>query len=76
MKDADYFWAALFATGTAVEAWALLNKRDELTLSRSARRALRCHTPLGRAASFAIIGAGSSWLAHHFATIPLPPPTP
>lgn len=69
MRDADAFWLALAATGTAVELWAVATKRDHLTLSRSARRALRCHTKAGRALTTIAIGAGSSWLANHLLTI-------
>ena len=69
MKDADPFWLALAATGTAVELWAVATKRDHLTLSKSARRALRCHTRGGRALTTIGIGAGSAWLANHLLTI-------
>lgn len=64
------FWGALTVTGTAVEAWALVTDRPGWTLSRVARRTLRCHTPVGRAVTTAAIGAGSSWLAHHLITLP------
>lgn len=71
MRDADLFWLALAATGTAVELWAVATKRDHLTLSRSARRALRCHTKAGRAITTVGIGAGAAWLSNHLlATIP------
>ena len=69
MRDADPFWLALAATGTAVELWAIATKRDHLTLSKTARRALRCHTPIGRAITTIGIGAGSAWLANHLLTI-------
>ena len=69
MRDADPFWLALAATGTAVELWALATKREHLTLSKSARRALRCHTKAGRAVTTIGIGAGSAWLANHLLTI-------
>jgi hypothetical protein len=69
VRDADLFWLALGVTGTAVELWAVATKRDELTLSRSARRALRCHTKLGRAVTTVGIGAGASWLANHLLTV-------
>ena len=69
MRDGDWFWAALAAAGVGVELWAVATKRDHLTLSRSARRALRCHTKAGRAATTIAIGAGSSWLANHLLTI-------
>jgi hypothetical protein len=65
MRDADPFWLALAVTGTAVELWAVATRRDHLTLSVSARRALRCHTPIGRAVTTVGIGAGSAWLANH-----------
>lgn len=65
MRDADPFWLALAATGTAVELWAVATKRDHLTLSRSARRALRCHTRTGRAVTTITIGAGAAWLSNH-----------
>ena len=76
MRDADAFWLAIFATGTAVELWAVGTKRDHLTLSRSARRALRCHTRIGRAVTTVGIGAGASWLANHLLTTPSPQETP
>ena len=60
MRDADPFWLALAVTGTAVELWAVATKRDHLTLSKSARRALRCHTRAGRALTTIGIGAGSA----------------
>lgn len=69
MRDADPFWLALAATGTAVELWALTTKRDHLTLSKSARRALRCHTKAGRVITTVAIGGGSAWLANHLLTI-------
>lgn len=69
MRDADPFWLALAATGTAVELWALATKRDHLTLSKSARRALRCHTKAGRAVTTIGIGAGAAWLSNHLLTI-------
>jgi hypothetical protein len=69
VRDADGFWLALAVTGTAVELWAVATKRDHLTLSRSARRALRCHTRGGRAFTTVAIGAGASWLANHLLTI-------
>lgn len=69
MRDADWFWLALGVTGTGVELWAVATKRDHLTLSRSARRALRCHTKAGRAITTVGIGAGASWLANHLLTI-------
>lgn len=69
MRDGDLFWLGLAVTGTAVELWALATKRDHLTLSRSARRALRCHTRSGRAFTTVAIGAGASWLGHHLLTI-------
>ena len=69
MRDADWFWLALAATGTCVELWAVGSKRDHLTLSRSARRALRCHTKAGRVVTTVTIGAGASWLANHLLTI-------
>lgn len=69
MRDADPFWLALAATGTAVELWALATNREHLTLSKSARRALRCHTKAGRAVTTVGIGAGSAWLANHLLTI-------
>lgn len=69
MRDADWFWLALGVTGTAVELWAVATKRDHLTLSRSARRALRCHTRAGRAVTTVGIGAGASWLANHLLTV-------
>jgi hypothetical protein len=69
MRDADWFWLTLAATGTAVELWAVATKREHLTLSRSARRALRCHTRGGRAFTTVAIGAGASWLGHHLLTI-------
>jgi hypothetical protein len=69
MRDADLFWLALAATGTAVELWAVATKRDHLTLSKSARRALRCHTRAGRAFTTVAIGAGASWLGHHLLTV-------
>lgn len=69
MRDADWFWLGLAVAGAGFEAWALKSGRDELTASRSVRRALHCHTPVGRFATTALIGAGSSWLAHHLLTI-------
>lgn len=69
MQDADPFWLALAATGTAFELWALATKREHLTLSPSARRALRCHTRGGRAFTTVVIGAGASWLANHLLTV-------
>lgn len=69
MRDGDWFWAGLAAAGVAVELWAVATKRDHLTLSRSARRALRCHTRAGRAVTTVGIGAGASWLANHLLTI-------
>jgi hypothetical protein len=69
MRDADPFWLALAVTGTAVELWAVATHRDHLTLSKSARRALRCHTKAGRAVTTIGIGAGSAWLANHLLTI-------
>ena len=69
MKDADAFWLALAVTGTAVELWALSTKREHLTLSKSARRALRCHTKAGRVITTVAIGGGSAWLANHLLTI-------
>lgn len=69
MRDADPFWLALAVTGTAVELWAIATKRDHLTLSKSARRALRCHTKAGRAVTTVGIGAGSAWLANHLLTV-------
>jgi hypothetical protein len=69
MRDADAFWLALAVTGAAVEAWAVATKRDHLTLSKSARRALRCHTKAGRVITTVGIGAGSAWLANHLLTI-------
>jgi hypothetical protein len=75
MRDADPFWLALAATGTAGELWAVATKREHLTLSRSARRALRCHTKAGRAVTTIGIGAGSAWLANHLLTT-IPEETP
>lgn len=69
MRDADWFWLTLAAAGTGVELWAVATKRDHLTLSRSARRALRCHTRGGRAFTTVAIGAGASWLANHLLTV-------
>lgn len=69
MRDGDPFWLALAATGTAVELWALSTKREHLTLSRSARRALRCHTKAGRVLTTITIGAGAAWLSNHLLTI-------
>jgi hypothetical protein len=69
VRDADAFWLALAVTGTTVELWAVATKRDHLTLSCSARRALRCHTKAGRAVTTIGIGAGASWLANHLLTI-------
>lgn len=69
MRDGDLFWLGLAGAGTAVELWALATKRDHLTLSRTARRALRCHTRAGRAFTTVAIGAGASWLGHHLLTI-------
>lgn len=69
LKDADGFWLTLAVTGTAFELWAVATKRDHLTLSRSARRALRCHTRGGRAFTTVAIGAGASWLANHLLTV-------
>lgn len=69
MRDADWFWMTLAAAGTGVELWAVATKREHLTLSRSARRALRCHTKAGRAFTTVAIGAGASWLGHHLLTI-------
>jgi len=69
MKDADWFWLSLATTGTTVELWALRTKRDHLTLSRSARRALHCHTKVGRVVTTAFIGAGSTWLCHHLLSV-------
>lgn len=76
MRDADHFWLALAVTGTAFELWAVATKRDHLTLSRSARRALRCHTKAGRAFTAAFIGAGASTLAAHLINIQPPKETP
>ena len=69
MRDADWFWLTLAVTGTAVEVWAVATRRDHLTLSRSARRALRCHTKGGRVFTNLAVGAGASWLANHLITI-------
>lgn len=69
MRDADWFWLALGTTGTAFELWALATKRGHLTLSPSARRALRCHTKAGRVVTTIAIGGGSAWLANHLLTI-------
>jgi hypothetical protein len=69
VRDADWFWLTLAATGTAVELWAVATKREHLTLSRTARRALRCHTKAGRAFTTVAIGAGASWLGHHLLTV-------
>lgn len=65
MRDADAFWLALALTGTGAELWALSTGRHHLTLSRSARRALRCHTKAGRTFTTLAIGAGASALANH-----------
>jgi len=69
MRDADAFWLALAVTGTGVELWAVFTHRDRYTLSKSARRALRCHTKPGRAFTTVAIGAGASWLANHLLTV-------
>lgn len=69
MKDADYFWAALLATGTAVETWALVTRRDQYTLSRSARRALRCHTRAGRIVTTSTLSMGAAWLTNHLLSV-------
>jgi hypothetical protein len=69
VRDADGFWLALAITGTAVELWAVATKRDHLTLSRTARRALHCHTKGGRVFTNLAIGAGASWLSNHLLTI-------
>lgn len=72
MRDADPFWLALAVAGTGFELWAVASKRDHLTLSRTARRALRCHTKAGRAFTVAFIGAGASTLAAHLINITPP----
>jgi hypothetical protein len=68
----ELFWGALVATGCAVEAWALRRDRQEWTASRVARKALRCHTRGGRAATLLLIGSGSAWFANHLLHIPAP----
>ena len=63
-------WAALVGTPVAVELWAFSTGRTNWTLSPHARWLLRCHTRSGRAVTTALVGAGATWLAHHWLTVP------
>ena len=63
-------WAALGVVAGAVEVYGLsLDERRRWTLSRVSRRALRCHTPEGRAFTTVLLGAGSAWLVNHLLSV-------
>lgn len=66
-------WAALLGVPTALELWAVATARTPWTLSPQLRWALRCDRPFGRVVTPVLVGAGSSWLAHHLLTIDAPP---
>ncbi len=69
MTGPDVAWAAVIGSGVALETWALASGRDRWTLSRATRRALRCHTPAGRATTTVLLGAGSAWLTNHLLAV-------
>lgn len=69
MSGPEAFWGALAATGLGVETWALRTGRNHWTASRVTRRALRCHTPSGRAVTLLAIGGGAAWFCNHLLNI-------
>lgn len=69
MRRQRIAWAALVGTPIAVELWAVATDRTPWTLSPTLRWALRCDTRFGRVVTPVLVGAGSSWLAHHLLTI-------
>ena len=64
-----YVWAALIGVPTAFELAMVVTGRTEWTASPQLRWALRCNTKAGQATTTLLVGAGSSWLAHHLLTV-------
>jgi hypothetical protein len=69
MRSPRVVWAVLVGVPTALELWAVATDHVPWTLSPTLRWALRCETPFGRVVTPVLVGAGSSWLAHHLLTI-------
>lgn len=66
----DRVWAALIGGPVALELVAFAFGWQEWMLSPHARRWTRTDTAAGRALVTVGIGAGATWLAHHWITVP------
>lgn len=64
----DVVWAALIGAPVTVELVAFAAGAQQWMLSPHARRWTRTDTAAGRALVTVGIGAGATWLAHHWIT--------
>lgn len=65
MAASDVVWGGVILTGAAIEAYALLNKREHDTLSEVTRRAFRVRNKPG-AITFGVLWATFSvWFGGH-----------
>ena len=65
METADIVWGGVILTGIAIEAYALLNKRDEDTLSEVTRRTFRVRSKPGAIAFGTLWGSFAAWFGGH-----------
>ena len=65
METADIVWGGIILTGVAIEAYALLNKRDSDTLSEVTRRAFRVHSKPGAVVFGALWVSFAVWFGGH-----------
>lgn len=68
LSSADLVWGGLLTAGAAFEVYALMNGRDEDTLSERTRAWFQVRTRTGAVLFGVIWGAFASWFLLHILT--------